>query len=98
MNTRQRVLGSPRPVRVEMSFSGSVVASSRRRFVEPEAAHELGRRLVEVLAAPPGERAGTHRGLAREPLDGERLVQVFEHVCGEAAERLGSLLWRRSAR
>ena len=48
------------------------------RLVDPDATHEICRRLVEVSAAPAAERARAHSGGIRETLHRQRLVEVLK--------------------
>src|SRR6185369_5804142 len=60
------------------------------RLVDPEAADQLGGRFVEVRAAPAAQRAGAHPDPCRDPLDGQRLVDVLENERRDVAQ-LGRL-------
>ena len=87
MKARHIVLASPRPVRAVMSLSGSDVSSSSRRASSMRsAAHQLGGRFAEVLAAPAAERARAHADPARDPLDRQRLVEVLEDERRDVAQ------------
>ena len=48
------------------------------RLVDPDATHEICRRLVEVSAAPAAERARAHSGGIGEPLHRQGLIEVLK--------------------
>ena len=48
------------------------------RLVDPDAPHEICRRLVEVSAAPAAERARAHSGGISEPLHRQGLIEVLK--------------------
>src|SRR5882672_9439751 len=48
------------------------------RLVDPDATHEICRRLLEVSAAPAAERARAHSGGIREPLHRQGRIEMLK--------------------